>query len=108
APLGTPEVTGAVREVRGKVTDAQAEPLPGVNILVKGGASGTQSDLNGNYVITIPDDNAVLIFSFIGFVTRETEVGTKSVIDIKLQSDTRQLNEVVVTGYGSESLKSFT
>ncbi len=108
ASSDTAEAAGAPREVKGKVTDAQGEAIPGVNILVKGGASGTQSDLNGNYVITIPDDNVVLIFSFIGFITQEIEIGNISVINIRLLSDTRQLNEVVVTGYGSESLKSFT
>ncbi len=92
-------------EVRGIVKDEKGEPLPGVTILVKGSQEGTISDENGKYQLVIVDNNAVLIFSFVGFLSREVEVGTKTNIEISLETDVKALSEVVVTALGMSKEK---
>jgi TonB-linked SusC/RagA family outer membrane protein len=88
--------------VTGRVTaEGDGTALPGVNVLVKGSSSGTTSDASGNYSITAPA-NATLVFSFIGFTTREEAVGNRSVINVALATDVKQLSEVVVTALGIE------
>jgi len=89
--------------VTGKVTSsADSDPLPGVNVLVKGGQQGTITDIEGNYAIEIEDGNAVLVFSYVGFNTEEIAVGGRNVIDVKLVEDVTSLQEVVVTALGIE------
>ena len=85
--------------VTGRVT-ANAAPLPGVSILIKGTSNGTSTDADGKFSLNIPDKSAVLVVSFIGFSTQEIEVGDKTVIDVALQEDQTQLSEVVVTALG--------
>jgi TonB-linked SusC/RagA family outer membrane protein len=87
--------------VSGSVVDETGESLPGVNISIKGTTTGVISDVNGKYSIAIPDGNVVLAFSFIGFGIQEIAVGNRAVIDVTLNEDTRQLDEVVVIGYGA-------
>ncbi|MDR3260217.1 MAG: carboxypeptidase-like regulatory domain-containing protein, partial [Tannerella sp.] len=94
--------------VSGAVVDETGEPLPGVNISIKGTTTGVVSDVDGKYNMTIPDANVVLAFSFIGYATQEIAVGNRTVIDITLNEDTRQLDEVVVVGYGTMQRKNFT
>ena len=96
------------RTITGKVLDENGSSLPGVNIILKGTATGTTSDIDGNYVLSVPSQGGVLIFSFIGFMTREIEIGAQSSINITLLGDTRQLSEVVVTGYGVQEKRSLT
>ncbi len=79
--------------------------LPGVNVLVRGTTVGTVTDLNGKYSLVVPANGSVLVFSFIGFITEEEEIGSRNVIDIQLTSDVRQLSEVVVTAAGIEANK---
>jgi len=89
--------------VTGKVTEASTgDPMPGVNIQVKGTTFGTISDAEGNYSITVPDRNATLVFSFIGYNDQELTVAGRSKIDIALTASTTALSEVVVTGYGTQ------
>ena len=91
------------RTVKGKVTDAgNGERLPGVNIIIKGTNNGTTSNADGDYSIAVPSDDAVLIFSFIGFTSQEATVTNKTVMNINLSADLKQLDEVVVTGYGTQ------
>ena len=85
--------------VTGTVTD-KGEPLPGVTILLKNTTNGTTTDGDGKYSITVPGENAVLTFSFIGYITQEIQVGTKRTIDVTLAEDAQTLEEVVVVGYG--------
>lgn len=85
--------------VKGTVHDASGQPLPGVSIRVKGTSTGTQSDMNGNYSINVPD-NATLVFSFLGYETQEVPVAGKTTINITLAEATKNLNEVVVTALG--------
>lgn len=94
------------RVVSGKITSAEdGTPLPGVNVVVKGTASGTVSDSEGKYTIQVPDVSAPLIFSFIGFTTQELLIGERTVIDVQLVSDTKQLSEVVITAQGIQTEK---
>jgi len=89
------------RSVSGVVTDAtDGSPLPGVNVLVKGTNVGTTTDAAGAYKLVVPDDNSVLIFSFIGYITQEVTVNARSTVDVVLKADAKELSEVVVVGYG--------
>lgn len=87
--------------VSGKISDDEGNPLPGVNIVVKGTTQGTISDIDGNYSLNIPE-NSVLIFSFIGFLKEEIPVGNSTEIDVTLYPDIMSLSEVVVVGYGTQ------
>ncbi|HEY9047717.1 MAG TPA: SusC/RagA family TonB-linked outer membrane protein [Ohtaekwangia sp.] len=95
--------------VAGKVSDGAGNALPGVSILVKGTSTGTSTDTEGKYVISVSNPEDVLIFSFIGFSTQEIPVGNRTTIDVVLVEDATQLNEVVVTALGIErETKSLT
>ena len=82
--------------------------MPGVNIIVKGATIGTITDASGKYSISVPDRNATLVFTFIGYTTKEVPVEGKSVIDVLLLSDMQNLEEVVVVGYGTQRRVTLT
>ncbi len=92
--------------VSGVVVDDQNVPLPGVTIQVKGTVQGTTTDIDGTYSIAVPSDKAVLIFSFIGYLSQEITVGNRRVIDVVLQGATTELEEMVVVGYGQQKKES--
>lgn len=92
----------AQTQVSGTVKDEIGTLLPSVNVFVKGTSHGTATDFDGNYVIDVPED-AILVFSYIGFQTQEIKVSGKQLIDVVLLSDQQALDEVVVIGYGSVS-----
>ncbi|HYF68235.1 MAG TPA: TonB-dependent receptor [Ohtaekwangia sp.] len=94
--------------VNGKVTDEKNSPLPGVNVVIEGSTIGTVTDMNGEYALTVSDGNAVLLFSFIGYVTKEISVGGQTRIDVQLKADTQTLSEVVVVGYGTQRKSDLT
>lgn len=94
------------RSISGKITDDSGESVPGANVLLKGTNNGTVTDVDGNFKMTVPNDNAVLVISFIGLKTVEVEVGARSVIDVQMQADVEQLSEVVVTALGVSREKS--
>src|SRR5260221_2387607 len=95
--------------VSGKVTSSDnGLGLPGVNIVVKGTTLGTVSDSDGNYGITVPSPESVLVFSAIGFATKEVTVGSQSVINITLEFDVIALSEVIVVGYGTQEKRDVT
>ena len=77
-------------------------PLPGVNVILKGGSEGTITDINGTYSIEVVDENSVLIFSYVGFNSEEVLVGNQTVIDLELVEDITSLEEIVVTALGIE------
>jgi len=88
--------------VKGKVIDGgDKTPLPGVSILIKGTQNGTQTDVNGNYSISVPA-NATLVFNFVGYTAQEQAVNNQNTINISLASSTQQLEQVVVVGYGTQ------
>lgn len=93
--------TAMAQTVTGTVTSgADGSPLPGVSVLVKSTTTGTTTDTDGKYTINVPDANAVLVVSFIGFASQEVSVGSRTSIDVTLVEDITQLNEVVVTALG--------
>jgi TonB-linked SusC/RagA family outer membrane protein len=96
------------RLISGVITNEENDPLPGVNILLKSTTQGTTSDFNGNYTLQVPDDNAVLVFSFIGYETLEVVVGSRSTINVSMVPDTKTLEEVVVVGYGEMEKRDIT
>ncbi|GGB95348.1 SusC/RagA family TonB-linked outer membrane protein [Dyadobacter sediminis] len=96
------------RVIKGKVVDDKGEGLPGVNVLVTGSQTGTSTDQNGQYTLSVPEGNVVLRFSFIGFVSQDATVGNSSVIDVTLVPDVNSLSEVVVVGYGTQEKKDVT
>ncbi|MDF9801165.1 TonB-linked SusC/RagA family outer membrane protein [Catalinimonas alkaloidigena] len=94
------------RTVSGNVTSLEnGESLPGVNILVQGSTTGTVTDVDGNYRISVPSDDAILLFSFIGYQSEEVAVNGRSNIDVALSPSLEQLSEVVVTSFGIEQEK---
>jgi TonB-linked SusC/RagA family outer membrane protein len=88
------------RTIAGKVTDEKGEPLPGVSVVLKGSKAGTATNAEGTYQLSIPDDNAVLIFSYVGYTPEEVTVGNRSNVDLSLKPDVRNLEMVVVTALG--------
>ena len=88
------------RTVSGQVFDDTGEPLPGVNVIIKGTTQGTITDIDGNYRLSVSSET-ILVFSFVGFETKEIIVGNKSVIDVNMDG-AQQLEEVVVTAVGIE------
>ena len=97
----------AQQSLSGSVVDG-AGPLPGVTIIEKGTNNGTTSDFDGNYTLTTSGQDAVLVFTYIGFLTQEIPVGTSSTIDVQLIEDVQGLEEVVVTGYGTQKKATLT
>lgn len=95
-------------DVTGKVTDENGEPLPGANVLEKGTNNGTTTDVDGNFSLSVANTSSVLVFSFIGYTTQEIAVGNQTTINIRLEPDTRTLNEVVVVGYGTVKKSDLT
>lgn len=102
-------VFGQNRVITGKVTDQKdGSPLPGVSVSVKGVASiGTQTDISGSYSLSVPATAKILIFTFIGYTPAEIAIN-KVVINASLLVDAKQLTEVVVVGYGTQSRRSLT
>lgn len=90
------------RTVMGIVTDTAGETLPGVSIILKGTSTGTVSDEKGYFSIYVPDEQSVLIFSYVGYTSQEISVNKQTRINVVLQEDTRELSEVVVVGYGTQ------
>jgi TonB-linked SusC/RagA family outer membrane protein len=100
-----PEAVFAQQLLTGKVTDQTTnEGLPGVSIVIKGTANGTVTDAEGNYSITAKSSD-ILVFSFLGFASREVTVGDQTSLDITLETDTRTLEEIVVVGYTTAKKK---
>jgi len=94
--------------VTGVVKDETGEPLPGVNVLLKGTTTGVVTDVNGSFTLSVPDDNAVLSFSFIGYLPVDIVVGNQTVINVSLVPDLTSLEEVVIVGYGTERKQKVT
>lgn len=88
--------------ITGTVRDENNSPLTGVNIILKGTSTGTITDIDGKYSISVPDGTSVLVFSFIGYTEQEVSVGDRTSIDIVMVPDVQALNEVVVTALGIE------
>ena len=95
--------------VSGQVTDQiSGAGMPGVNVLVKGSTIGTVTDVEGRYSIQTEEQNAVLVFSFIGYTSQEVSVNGNTSINVSLAEDVQNLSEVVVVGYGTKQRRSVT
>jgi len=101
-------VTAQTYEINGTVTDISGAPLPGVTILVKGTAKGASTDFDGNFTINNVEQGEILVFSYIGFTTKEITVNNADNLSVVLTEDTQSLDEVVVIGYGTQTKKEIT
>lgn len=98
----------AQQVVTGKVTSSDdGSAIPGVNVLEKGTTNGTATNSDGSFSMTV-GSNATLVFSFVGYATQEVAVGSRTVVDVLLQTDVTALQEVVVIGYGQTEKKDLT
>ncbi|WP_343688125.1 TonB-dependent receptor [Chitinophaga sp.] len=94
--------------VTGVVTDDKGQPIPGVTVLIKGTTIGTTTDVNGTWKLNVPDANAILEFSFIGYVKQEVPVNGTTNFSVKLAADVTSMSEVVVVGYGTQKKVNLT
>lgn len=93
--------------VRGTVLDSNGETIIGASVVLKGNNSiGTISDIDGNFVLTVPNEKSTLIVSYVGMKPQEVKVVSKGLIKVVLEDDTKQLEEVVVVGYGQQKKAS--
>ena len=90
------------RTISGTVSDAESNPIPGVNVLVKGTTQGTITDIDGNYQLSIPENAETLQFSFVGYKSVERAINNLSEVNVSMNVDARELGEVVVTALGVE------
>ncbi len=94
--------------VSGQVLDEKGNGLPGVTVVVKGSTKGTTTDEQGNFKLAVPNQQATLVFSFVGYESKEVPVGNKTTFTVSLAAGDQTLNEVVVVGYGSQLKKEIT
>ncbi len=100
---------GQQKEVKGVVTTSEdGLPVIGASILIKGTSTGTVTELDGSYKITVPGNDAILVVSYTGLKTQEVTVGDRTIINIVMESNVAFLDEVVVTGYGSQGRRVLT
>ncbi len=107
-PAQSPTAVSVAQTISGKVTDENSSALPGVSVSVKSTTTGTATDANGNYSVTVPDVNSVLVFSAIGYLTKEETVGSRTTINLQMAPDVKSLSEVVVIGYGTVKKSDLT
>ncbi len=105
---GLPNVNASTAElmIGGKVTNDKGEALPGVSILVKGTQQGATSDVDGKFSLTVGGSDAVLVFSFVGYISQEIVVGNRTKMEVFLKVDEKILDEVVVVGFGTQKKQS--
>ena len=96
------------RTISGNVNDSDGNPLPGASIIEVGTQNGTSTDFDGNFSIELENENAELQFSFIGFKSQTLTVGSSDVMNLTLLTDASSLDEIVVTGYGTQILRNIT
>ena len=94
--------------VKGTVVDEKSEPIIGASVQLKGMTTGTITDLDGNFNLSVPNENAVLVITYVSYIKQEVRVGTKRVINVVLKEDTKTLDEVVVVGYGVQKKVNLT
>lgn len=94
--------------VKGTVTDEKGEQLPGVSIIIKGTTRGTTTNVNGEFSLSVPDEKAILVFSFVSYTAQEIVVDSKTILNVILKVDNKSLDEVVVVGYGTQSRRNVT
>lgn len=95
-------------QVNGKVTNENGAPLPGVSVSLKGTQTGTVTNSGGNYSLTLPDNNGILVFSYVGYNKKEITVNGRSEINVTLKVNISSLNQLVVVGYGTQKKSDLT
>lgn len=103
-----PVTTSGPHPVSGRVTSDNGEGIPGVTVVVKGTSTGATTDAEGNYTVTVPNDNSVLVFSSIGYTRQEIAAGKRTNVSQSLVPETQALNEVQVVGYGTQKKSQVT
>lgn len=98
----------AQTSVTGVVTDENGQPLPGVSVMVKGTTQGTSTRIDGQYEINVPSSTTTLTFSFVGYLPQDIVVGERTQVNVNLLPDTKQLDELVVVGYGTQKRSDLT
>ncbi|MCF2519566.1 TonB-dependent receptor [Dyadobacter sp. CY351] len=107
--LAVPVVNAQSLAVKGSVTGVNdTDPLPGVSVVIKGTQRGTTTGADGTFQIEVPSQETVLVFSFVGYQSVEETVGSRTEISVKLNSESKSLEEMVVVGYGSQSKRAVT
>ena len=106
--LGAFSLTAQERRVTGNLTSSDGSPLAGATILVKGTTTGTVSDADGNYTITVNGDNPIIVVSATGFATQEMPLGMGSTMNVEMEDSDSALSEVIVTGYTTETRRQTT
>ncbi|MDN5200322.1 TonB-dependent receptor [Fulvivirgaceae bacterium BMA10] len=96
------------RTVNGTIKDDAGNAIPGVNVLVKGTQSGTISDIDGKYSITVADNQNTLVFSYVGYLTEELDISGRTTVDVVMLADLQTLEEIVVIGYGTQKKINLT
>tara|TARA_R110002012_G_scaffold290109_1_gene483585 strand:- start:35745 stop:39053 length:3309 start_codon:yes stop_codon:yes gene_type:complete len=94
--------------INGTVTDENGQPIPGVNVLNKATLNGTITDFDGNFTLSVLDDEVVLSFSYLGFKTQDIVVGNQTTINVVLEESATSLDEIVLVGYGTQSRSQVT
>lgn len=107
APMATTGTQQPI-EISGRVTDSVGTPLIGVSVQVKGTGKGTITDANGHFTLEVPNKNAILVFSYIGYRPKEVAVNGQSYIQVVLEGNISQLSQLVVVGYGVEKKENLT
>ncbi|QNE38108.1 TonB-dependent receptor [Hymenobacter sp. NBH84] len=106
--LASHDLWAQVRTITGKVVGSDGSALPGVTVVVKGGGQGTSTDAEGSYSLSIPANANTLVYSFIGYDSKEVAVSGQSAINVTLAANTTGLDEVVVVGYGTQTRRELT
>ena len=96
------------RNLSGVVVDEKGDPIIGANVSIKGTTVGTITDFNGQFSLENVNIKAILLISYIGYLSQEIEVGNKAVFNIILKEDTQKLEEVIVVGYGTQQKRDLT
>jgi TonB-linked SusC/RagA family outer membrane protein len=107
--LGNAIMNAQERKVTGKIVSSDDSlGLPGANVFVKGTSIGGSADMDGSYSILVSEKDAVLVFNFVGYQTQEIPLGNKTVVNVTLKPDTKNLDEVIVIGYGTRKKSDIT
>lgn len=102
-------VLAQTKTITGRVTSSEEpEGVPGASVVVKGTTQGTVTNLDGTYSISVPSDASTLVFSFVGYLTKEVTIGSSTTINVQLDADVKLLSEIVVTGYGTQERREIT
>ena len=94
--------------ITGKVSGPNGDALPGVSVTIKGTQTGTTTDATGSFSITVPDENVVLVVSYVGYSPQEIKVGARTTVNVTLLASTQSMDEVVVIGYGTANKRDLT